>query len=334
MIRAVFSKQLRRGCFGALAALFFATTLHAQHAVQSGEYTVYSWTANDKLATRVIEIARGYDSLPGLPAAAPAFGKPIAIYLAPDDKTFRELTGNQAPDWGAGVAAPEQGIIVLRAYGGTGGAYDELRSVLRHELAHIALHRYIEPGRIPRWFDEGYAVWASGEMDMDAAWVLRVAFATDRAPPLGTLELSWPAMSADARVAYLLAASAVEYLVRESGTRGLELFLARWHTSHNFENALAATYGLSLDQLESHWRKDVRHRYGWLATITQTSVAFFIMALGVILLYLIRRRRDRAKLAYLRATEPPDEPAFWEIDPEAEPEPDTTIDPTPKPPDI
>lgn len=333
---ALVSRQLRRGCFGALAALCLAPPAGAQRTLQSGDYVVYSWTRNDQLAHRVIRYARSYDSLPGLPATAPTFGQIVRIYLAPNDRQFRELTGDQAPDWGAGVAAPEQGIIVLRAYGGTGGAYDDLPGLLRHELAHIALHRYLQPTRVPRWFDEGYAVWASGELDMDAAWLLRVAFATQRAPSLDSLELSWPRMTTDARVAYLLAASAVEYMVRESGTRGLGLFLKQWHDSQNFEIALAGTYGLSLDQLENHWRKDVRQRYGWLAVMAQSSVAFSIMAVGVLGLYLIRRRRDRAKLAYLRATEPPDEPAFWD---EADPGPDPesgpeAFDPRKESPDI
>jgi hypothetical protein len=203
-------------------------------------------------------------------------------------------------------------VIVLRAYGGTRGAYEELPRVLRHELAHVALHRYIGAARIPRWFDEGYAEWAAGEMDTQGAWQLRIAFARQRGPMLDSLELSWPVMSSDARVAYLLAASVVEYLVRESGPHALALFLQRWRATQHFEQALASTYGLSLDQLEIHWRRDVKKRYGWLAVVTQTSVAFTIMAVLVLVLYFIRRRRDRARLAILKATEPPDEPAYWE----------------------
>jgi hypothetical protein len=106
--------------------------------------------------------------------------------------------------------------------------------------------------------------------------------------------------------------------VRESGTRGLEQFLQRWHASQNFETALAATYGLSVDQLEIHWRKDVKHRYGWLAVATQTSAAFTFMAIGVLALYLIRRRRNQARLASLKTNELPDDPAYWVIDPEQE----------------
>jgi hypothetical protein len=285
--------------------------INAPRVLQSGDYVVYSWTANDRLAQQVISYAQQYDALPGLPANAPGFGQPIRIYLAPNDAIFRQVTEGNAPEWGAGVAIPEAGVIALRAYGGNRGAYDELRRVLRHELAHVALHRYLGETRIPRWFDEGYAEWSAGEFDNDAAWLLRVAFATQRAPPLDSLELSWPAMSTDARIAYLLAASVVQYMVRESGTRGLTLFLQRWRDSRRFDTALANTYGLSVDQLEAHWKHDVKRRYGWLAALTQTSVAFTLLAFAVLALYVIRRRRDRAHLARLKANELPDQPAYW-----------------------
>lgn len=317
---------ISRACLTALAVLFFTTSSFAQRAVQAGDFIVHYYTQSDRLARRVLEYAQENDSLPGLPANAPSFGTPIHIHLANNNEVFRQLTGGQAPEWGVGVAASEAGVIVLRAYTGRGGGYDELRSVLRHELAHIALYRYIAPARIPRWFNEGYAEWSAGELDNNAAWMLRAAFASERAPNLDSLELSWPIMSSDARVAYALAATVVQYLVRESGTRGLSVFLTKWHTTQSFDKALAATYGLSVDQLETHWRRDVKKRYGWLAALTQTSIAVTLMSIGVLALYFIRRRRDRARLAVLKATEPPDQPAYWTesedpgIDPGTDPE--------------
>ena len=319
---------------GVCALVLLATTSYAQHTVREGDFVVFSWTSNDRLARRILEYARQYASLPALPAAAPTFGSPIRVMLAPDDRHFQQAIGGRAPEWGVGVAVPAEGLIVLRAYGGTRGAYSEIRRVFRHELAHIALHRYLEGARIPRWFNEGYATWAAGELDVESAWLLRVAFATQRAPPLDSLELSWPTGATDARVAYLLAASVVQYLVNESGTHGLELFLQRWRASGSLETALGATYGISLDQLEEHWRRDVRRRYGWLAVASQSAVFFAFAALGVLVLFVIRRRRDRNRLARLKETEPPDEPAFWnedegQVDGEAR-----GIDREPRPPDI
>ena len=295
----------------AIAALFFATFAHAQNVTRAGPYIVESWTTTSRLADNIIAEAERFDSLPGLPRDAPAFGEPIRIILTGSDEQFRTATGNRAPEWGIGVAAPEQGLIVLRAYGGTSGGYDQLAPVLRHELAHIALHRYLGDTYIPRWFNEGYAMWAAGELGTAEEWQLRVAFVTRSAPPLDSLELGWPAMSSDARVAYILAASVVQYLVRESGARALDVFMRTWRQTQNFETALGRTYGLSIDQLEAHWRRDVRRRYGWLTVLVQSAAFATFAAIGVFAMYFVRRRRDRLKMQHLRETEPPDEPAFW-----------------------
>lgn len=275
----------------------------------------------------VREELQSFQPLPALPAGAPAFGQPVRIILAADEQHFNEVTGGAIPEWGAGVADGESGLIVLPWYGGERTSNSNMRRVLRHELAHIGLHRYLAPARIPRWFNEGYATWAAGELDLEGEWRLRVAFATGKAPSLQSLELAFPRATDDARTAYLLSASVVNYLVRESGERGLRAFMQRWNTSHNMEEALAATYGLSIDQLETHWARDVRKRYGWFAVLTQSAVFMTAASVVVLILFAIRRRRDRRKRAILEATELPDAPAFWNEDenPVDEPEPKPEI---------
>ena len=268
-----------------------------------------------RLGASIAEMVRSYPPLPALPADILSTGPPIRIILADSDQHFDAITGGRIPEWGAGVADPEAGIIIIPGYGGGRAATSDTRKVLRHELAHVALHRYLAPARVPRWFNEGYATWSAGQLDAEGGWILRVAFALDRAPPLDSLELSWPRATADARVAYLLSASVVEYLVRESGEAALASFLQEWRASQDMDQALATTYRMSIDQLERYWRRDVKRRYGWLAVVTQSAVVGAGAAVILIILFAIRRRRDRRKLALLEAAELPDRPAFWDGEP-------------------
>lgn len=293
----------------ALALLLSAAP--PMNQLQSGPYLIEYPASRPRLGASFAHMLQRSPPFPGLPAAAPAYARPIRLILADSDAHFDSITGGIIPEWGAGVAIPAQGIIVLPGYGGGRGANVDIRQTLRHELAHIALHRGLAPARIPRWFNEGYATWASGALDLEGGWQLRLAFATNRAPPLDSLELNWPRATADARIAYLLSASVVEYLVRESGERALTLFLASWRASQNMEQALAATYGISLDQLETHWRRDVKQRYGWFAVLTNAAMFSAGATVILIILFAIRRRRDKRKLALLQATEPPDMPAYW-----------------------
>ncbi len=164
---------------------------------------------------------------------------------------------------------------------------------------------------MPRWFTEGYATWAAGQLDVNAGWLLRLAFLTGRAPPLDSLTLDWPARTTDARIAYLLSASVLGYLHDNGGDRALRLFLGRWREDGRFERALFDTYGLGLAQLERYWSEYVRRRYGWLTFAAQSIVIWTFTGLLVAIMFMIRRRRDRARLERLRANEIPDDPEFW-----------------------
>ncbi len=214
-----------------------------------------------------------------------------------------------------GRGASRRRTVVLPAYAaGRTRGWNEAR-VARHEWAHLGLHEYLEGLRVPRWFSEGYAEWASGGWDAAEGWRLRVAMAAGRAPALDSLALEWPADRASAQVAYMLSATAVEYLVAAGGERGLALFLSRWREGGSFEAALRRTFGVTGGQLESDWGKYVRRRYGWLLFFSRSLVFWAFLGTLLAVLALVRRRRGRLRMARLRATELPDDPAFW-LDPD------------------
>jgi len=260
---------------------------------------------------RALRVARTLAERPDLPALSPGVPSGALIFLAPSEALFDSLIGGAVPEWGAGVAIPSRRTIVLPVYPAprTRG-WDEPR-VLRHEWAHLGLHQELGGLRIPRWFDEGYAEWASGGWDVQEAWRLRVAMAMGRAPPLDDLALVWPRDRSSAELSYLLAATAVEYLVSSGGERGLALFLRRWIELEDFEAAVRRTYGLTGSQLEEAWRGYLRSRYGWLMVLSQSMLFWAGAALLLLVFVVIRRRRDRLHLARLRAGDPPDGPVWW-----------------------
>lgn len=300
---------------GLLAAVPSSSAALGQSQVPEG----FSWVrgtqvdvafqGSDSLrAVRIRDFLEGLPALPGLPVGLPAG---LSLFIAPDQTSFDALTGGTVPEWGAGVAIPSLNRIVVPGFGSqrTQG-WSEAR-VLRHEWAHLGLHQFLPGLRVPNWFNEGYAEWASGGWDPGEGWRLRVAFALGQAPPLDSLRLSWPRDQASAGLAYLLSATAVEYLIQESGERGLGLFLQRWKSQGNFDQAMRSVYGLTVGQFEEDWKVYVRKRYGWLFVVSHSSVFWIALAFFLILMVRIRRGRNREALARLRAGEPPDDPAYW-----------------------
>jgi hypothetical protein len=311
-----------------LVALLLAATvlpLAAQEGtVRTRDVVLHYWPGQARLAQSLVpsdQVLR----FPGIPADILDRGVDVNVFIAPDALRFDSLTGGRAPDWGAGVAVPRAGMVFLPGYVSDRTGTHTLPMILRHELAHIALQRHLGDVAIPRWFNEGYATWSAGQFDADAGWMLRLAFLTNRAPPLDSITLDWPIMEADARLAYLLSASATRYLHSLGADATFERFLHRWAETGSFEQTLREVYVVSSPQFERLWRAHVKQTYGWLQILAQSMFVWLVIALLVTLLFIIRRRRNRRRLAGLRETEPPDQPAYW-LEPaqdDAGPVPDT-----------
>ena len=285
--------------------------LALQSVLTAGPVRIHYWPEQQSLAERMAERLEGTLAFPGLPPDVLG-PEGVDVWLAPSAARWDSLTGGAVPEWGAGVADPVRGVIVLPTYDWERTPPHTVQTTLRHELAHVALQRYLGPARTPRWFTEGYAQWVAGQWTFDSAWQLRLLFFSDRTPPLDSLTLDWPVAEVDARTAYLLSASAVAYLVDRSGEHGLRVLLERWRESSDFDQAFRSTYGLTMGQFEEDWRAHVKRRYGWAVVLGQSMVFWLLAAVMLIVMMFIRRRRDRARLARLRATEPPELPAYWQ----------------------
>lgn len=225
----------------------------------------------------------------------------MLIAIAPDEARFREWIGPAAPEWGAAVAFPAERRIVMQGRNAGSDAGDPI-SVLRHELAHLALHEAM--GDLPpRWFDEGYASHAAAETGRDQVLATNVALVFRGVPALDSLDAWFHEGSARAEAGYALAHRAVAELAALDRQRGLTLFFAYWKERGSIDAAVRAAYGLTLSGFEDHWQKTMRRRYGGLALIADLAVVGAIVLAMLLPLYISRRRRDRARMAQLRASE-------------------------------
>ena len=274
----------------------------------SGSKLTARYQGSDSLrASRALVLLESLERLPGLTGPGPR----LTVTIAPTRAAMDSLVGGRLPEWAGAVAIRERMEMII-----PGGRfwprspYEEAR-VLRHEWAHLALAHEVAPLRIPRWFNEGYAEWSAGAWLDGGGWKLRVALAFGEAPQLDSIALDWPRDRVPAEVAYLLSASVVQYLVGASGTSGLEAFLAEWKRAQSFDAALRGVYGGTVAQLENDWRKWVKRRYGWLAVLADSAIFWFALSVGLLAMFVVRRRYRREQMARLRAGEPPDSPEYW-----------------------
>jgi hypothetical protein len=226
---------------------------------------------------------------------------PMTLVVAADAEAFARWSGGRLPRWGAGMTLPARRLVVIRADGG------DPFGTLRHELAHLALHTVVR-GRVPLWFNEGYAVVAAQEHGRLAALQLNLAVAMGRVPTLRQLDADLRGASDDAAAAYALAGSAVGELQRRHPDNSLEPLLGRLRDGVGFDEAVLASTGLDLERFDEVWHRSVRRRYN-LGVWAATGGAWLVLALLLGVAAGWRRHADAPRRAALDEgwTLPPDD---------------------------
>jgi len=303
-------------------ALLAGAPAWAQEHVDAGNVRVVYWQGQRGRAGEVLEIAAASMELPGIGRGGAPTG--TTVMLAPDAAAFRALTGGQAPEWAGGIAIPEKRVIVLPGWASARAEGGSVK-VIRHEVAHLALNAYVGHD-VPRWFDEGYAEIASGGWDIESAWQLRLAMAAGRTPPLDSLALGWPRGAEQARMAYMLSATAVEFIRQRNGEAGFAKLLRNWRDEGTLEAAFRTTFATTTGHVEDEWREWVKLRFGWIQAITSSTVIWLALTLVVLFFWIPRRRRTRRILAEMVAEQrmlPPPRPELAGVEyPLSEPPPE------------
>lgn len=206
--------------------------------------------------------------------------------------------GAPVPGYASGVAYPEIGLVLLTLAPRYPNQRHDLGEVFRHELVHLAVHEATGGRPIPRWFNEGVAVHASGEASMVRLKTLWTATLADRLIPLAALDRTFPVEPAVTDVAYAEAADVVRFLIRQRDHARFVSLFERLRSENTFEVALRDAYGLGRDELEAEWRADVARRYTfWPVLLSSGGVWLLAFAL---LGWAWRRRRSRNKATLAR----------------------------------
>jgi hypothetical protein len=248
-----------------------------------GRATAVAWPPQNGLAVALAEAADRAAPFPGI---GPLPNRPIRLVLAPNRAVFDSLTRGRLPSWSEGAAFPNTATVVLLS----NGPPDRLTAALRHELAHLAL-RWKVQRPLPLWFEEGYAAVAAGEWARLDALRLNWQVARGVRMNLDDVDRALRSDRTEAGSAYALATTAVLLLDRWGGLDRLIDNLAREPT---FDAALRATYHMTEGDFEGRWQRDLAVHYGWLSWAG--AAGLFWAATGLLMLWLVRRRRRRDRV--------------------------------------
>jgi len=215
----------------------------------------------------------------------------VDVARTPGEMETLAPRGAPYPQYASGVAYPELGLVLLTLTPRFPNENLDLAQVFRHELAHVALTDVVGSHPIPRWFNEGFAVMASGETSFERMWTLSNATVFNRLLPLSEVERSFPSDESKASIAYAEASDVVRFLIRREDRHRFRSLVRELGTGRTLDAAAREAYGVDLVSLEHEWREDVAKRYTfWPILFSGTAVWA-----GVLLLFVWGWRKRRAR---------------------------------------
>jgi hypothetical protein len=302
---------LRPTLLSLLLALLFAAVQPAtggERSIGSGGLTLTFLETEARGAPKLLALSR--DALEvvsrRLGLAPPEGG--IEVFLASSDRHFEDLfdrfTTRSAPSWALAVAFPSRRAVILKLHKNRPVSNDNIELTLRHELAHL-LHRALSdqhPGALPRWLDEGLAMWASGQrLNPLEVSELATRARNGTLPAFKDLEARFPRHSARAQLAYQQSLSFVQWLEERLSSKGKAIpdFLAELRESGSLDVALFRV--THLDDPMFDWRDALSESSStgdYLLHHLGVWQLMSLLCIVAIIRHLIRRRRLLERLAF------------------------------------
>lgn len=223
----------------------------------------------------------------------------VEVRVAKDAEEMAKIApvGVPPPEYASGVAYPALHLILLTLSPPDHAAEAvDLGEVFRHECAHIALEDATNGRHVPRWFNEGFAIQASGEADWMRARTLWTATLSDTLIPLASLDRSFPERHYEVNVAYAEAADFVRFLGRNADSARFVSLIARVRGGQKFDNAARDAYDADLRTLEYQWKEGLSQRFTLMPALMGGSFLWVLVIGAMGYAYVKRRKRSKAIL--------------------------------------
>jgi hypothetical protein len=216
----------------------------------------------------------------------------ITVEVANSHEEFVSKVGQNFPEWGIACAIPSRDLIVLKSP----FRFEYQRpfsQVVTHELAHILLGRLACGRRIPRWLDEGFAMYQSREWKIGDDLAVARAVLTGSVLRLSQIESVNAFKESKAQLAYTESFLAVSYLYREFGQGTVEELVGHLAGGSSLDAAFMKTLGSNYLAFQLEFEKYVLTKYNWTSLLGDTLVIWIGLAFLFILLYFVKRRWAR-----------------------------------------
>lgn len=233
--------------------VFEYTDTNQQWRTLSGAQVDLFWYGRNESSARDL-LAKAHTALDRLRSdmGVPSL-KRIRIYVYNNQNDMRRATSSRSEGYDEqvttlGVAMGEDALILL-------GSHRDVEETLAHELSHIVVgiitdNPYTD---LPRWLDEGLAMYAQGKLAAGNQRALEAAISSNSLLSIRSMT-SYSGQASQVDLFYGEAYSIVDWMLRELGNEKMQELLAVFSEGVRQEDALKRVYGMGLDELDSRWR--------------------------------------------------------------------------------
>jgi hypothetical protein len=234
--------------------------------------------------------------------AAPVLtGVTVRIARSPEEMAALAPEAYKPPSYATAVSYTGLHMVLVSLRAPQSHQGTDLSQTLKHELVHAAVDDAFGENRVPHWFNEGLAIFDSGEGSLTRRQTLLDASAMHRLIPMHELDPQFADGSLNVDLAYAESGDFVRYLRREPAR--FNALVERTKGGQPFERALADAYGTDLRTLEYQWKTEIEKVTDWMPGVLTGSFMWAVGAIILILGYVRRKFRDRTVRAHWDAEE-------------------------------
>lgn len=222
--------------------------------LQNERLSLYWYEGNDNFGQELFDRANGALDTLELDMGI-AVENPVKIFIYASHSDLLSAISTSAQEWTGGQAFTDYGVVVI------GVAPSQLEwglGATTHEISHLVVHQATKNpfGDLPRWLDEGIAVYNENqeELDDDFRSIFEQAVEADRLMTLRTLSSPFPSDPLQANLAYGQSGAVVMFIIENYGREAMAELLDIFADGALYDEALQQALGVTTDGLDSAFR--------------------------------------------------------------------------------
>ncbi len=217
------------------------------------------------------------------------------VIIAPSRSFFQQTIKGYLPKWTQGIALTDAKTMIVKSPRWA-RPEENFKRTLAHELLHLLLAERTNNGKVPRWLDEGLAIFYSDPYRWETSTALSKAIFTGSLIPLMNIDRVLTFERHRAELAYQQSYSAVKYLLSTYDTEALNVILDGIRSGKTLDASFMEAIGSDFQTFEFEWRRYIEKTQKWF-WLSDFDYIWVIILLLVLVIGLFIRIRNRKKIS-------------------------------------